>query len=567
MNIQPSIAYFSMEIGLSSQIPTYSGGLGVLAGDTLRSAADMGLPMVGVTLLHRRGYFSQRLDPDGTQHEEPACWAPSEHLHELAERARVTIEGRRVKVRIWRYVITGNRGHEVPVYLLDTDVEGNADEDRRITDALYGGDEADRLRQEIVLGIGGVRSLHALGCRTIDRYHMNEGHSALLTFELLRRSACERGGEHIDEADLEHVRERCVFTTHTPVPAGHDQFSTDLAHRLIGPHPAFDHTDLVLYEDRLNMTCLALNLSGYVNGVARKHGEVSRRMFAGYEIEAITNGVHAPMWTSEPFQRLFDRHVPGWRDDNFSLRYAGGVPTDELWEAHTEAKRRLIEHVREATGTALAEDVCTIGFARRATPYKRSDLLFHDIERLGAIAQRVGSVQLVWAGKAHPRDEGGKALIRRVHEAFRQLGAEVRGVYLPDYDMHLGGLITAGVDVWLNTPLPPMEASGTSGMKAALNGVPSLSVLDGWWIEGCIDGVTGWSIGRATERGQASESEDSDRHAAELYDRLENDVLPCYYKDRERFRQIMRSAIAINGAFFNTHRMVMEYAAKAYSIL
>ena len=551
-----------MEIGLDPAMPTYSGGLGVLAGDTIRSAADLRVPMVAVTLLYRKGYFHQRLDASGWQGEKSVEWVMEDFLKEMLPRASVTIEGRTVHLRAWRYEVKGVSGFKVPVFFLDSDLPENSEWDMTLTDFLYGGDQHYRLCQEVILGIGGIRMLRALGYDRIERFHMNEGHSSLLTLELLDEEA-KKGGSGITQNGIEVVRAKCIFTTHTPVPAGHDQFPMDLVDRVLGRRRIFqDMKDLFCCEGVLNMTYLALNLSHYINGVAKKHGEVSRLMFAGYSIDAITNGVHAATWVAEPFQELYDRYIPEWRQDNFSFRYALNIPKDEIWRAHKQAKKRLIHQVNCETSGEMDTDVLTIGFARRATTYKRGDLLFTDIERLRSISSRVGSFQVIYAGKAHPQDQGGKELIRRIFQAKEQLKLDVKIAYLENYDMELGKLITSGVDLWLNTPQPPMEASGTSGMKAALNGVPSFSVLDGWWIEGHIEGVTGWAIGEA-RRGN-EESGNWSKDASSLYDKLEHIILPLFYRDRDRFIDVMRNSIAINGSFFNTHRMIQEYVLKAY---
>jgi starch phosphorylase len=314
--------------------------------------------------------------------------------------------------------------------------------------------------------------------------------------------------------------------------------------------------------DVLNMTYLALNLSHYVNGVAKRHGEISRLMFGGYHIDAITNGVHAATWTSQPFSGLFDRYIPGWKQDNFSLRYALSIPGNEIWRAHMEAKNSLIGLVNRETNVSLDTNILTLGFARRATTYKRGALLFSDLNRLKEIASKFGPFQIVYSGKAHPQDRAGKEEIKRIFEASQSLRDAIKVVYLENYDLELGKILTSGVDVWLNTPQPPLEASGTSGMKAALNGVPSLSVLDGWWIEGCIEGVTGWSISPA--KGGAETFEDHSKDALSLYDKLEKVVLPLFYCDRNAFIEVMRHAIALNGSFFNTHRMLQQYVLKAY---
>ncbi len=562
MNEERTIAYFSMEISLDARMPTYSGGLGVLAGDTIRSAADLKVPMVAVTLLHRKGYFHQRLDANGWQREETVKWIVESFLQEMPQRASVTIEGRTVHLRAWQYEVIGNLGYKVPVYFLDVDLPENSDWDRTLTDFLYGGDQHYRFCQEVILGIGGVRMLRALGYENLQRFHTNEGHASLLALELLDEEAKRAGRQSITHDDVEAVRKKCVFTTHTPVPAGHDKFPLDLVHRVLGRREVYDMREVFCCEGVLNMTFLALNLSHYVNGVAKKHGEVSQLMFARYAIDSITNGVHAFTWVAEPFQELFDRYIWGWEQDNFSLRYALNIPKLEVWQAHTQAKQRLIQYVNDKTGAGMDAEVLTIGFARRVATYKRADLLFTDIERLKSIATKAGSLQVIYAGKAHPQDHGGKEIIQRIVRAKEALKPNIKMAYLENYDMAVGKLITAGVDLWLNTPQPPNEASGTSGMKAALNGVPSLSVLDGWWIEGHIEGVTGWSIG---ENGRGmGEDHDWSKDAASLYDKLEQVVIPLFYRDRDRFIEVMRHAIALNGSFFNTQRMVQQYVLNAY---
>jgi starch phosphorylase len=558
-----SVAYFSMEIGIDEKICTYSGGLGILAGDTIRSAADLRVPMVAVTLLYRKGYFRQRLDADGWQREEPTSWAFDELLQEESPRAQVIVEGRTVHLRAWRYDVQGESGYAVPIYFLDADLPENSEWDRGLTQSLYGGDEHYRISQEVILGIGGVRMLRALGYQEIGTFHLNEGHAALLTLELLDESAKQAGRESIIAQDRDTVRDHCVFTTHTPVPAGHDKFPLELARKVIGERNDFFGLEGVLHEgNTLNMTYLGLNLSRYVNGVARKHGEISRLMFAGYTIDAITNGVHAAAWVAEPFRELFDRTIPSWRQDNFSLRYALSVPRNELWDAHMQCKKQLMGLVNHETGAGMDENVLTIGFARRAATYKRADLLFRDMERLKRISNEVGKIQIVYGGKAHPRDHEGKELIKKIFLAKNDLKDDINIVYLENYNMTLGAIMTAGVDIWLNTPEPPMEASGTSGMKAALNGVPNLSVLDGWWIEGHIEGLTGWSIGEPVYG--KGEERDHSQDAPSLYDKLEHTVIPLFYGDRSRFMNMMAYSIAINGSFFNTQRMVQEYVLNAY---
>lgn len=560
-SIPPRIAYFSMEIALEPDLPTYSGGLGILAGDTLRSAADLGAPLVAVTLAYRKGYFRQSLDATGNQTEQPESWRPEDTLKEAEGRVTVEVEGRAVVVRAWRYTIQGVTGETVPVYLLDTDLPENSTADRGLTDSLYGGDQQYRLCQEIILGLGGLKLLNKLGHSNLEAYHMNEGHSALLSLGLLERRLDQSFAGHVRQLDIDGIRNVCIFTTHTPVPAGHDQFPRKLVDQVLDPDKVklLDEAD-AWHGEFLNMTYLALRFSGYVNGVAMRHGEVSRGMFPNYAISAITNGVHAVTWTSHAFAKLFDQYIPGWRTDNNYLRYAISIPLDDVRQAHAGAKRDLFAEIAQRTGKQLDPEVLTLGFARRASTYKRANLLFQDLERLKNIAHYVGPLQLVYGGKAHPNDEGGKNIIRQVFSSAASAADRIRTVYVENYNMHWGRLITSGVDLWLNTPLRPQEASGTSGMKAALNGVPSFSVVDGWWAEGHIEGVTGWSIG------SNEVAEDPKTEVSTLYDKLEREIVPMFYGRPKRYVEIMRSAIAFNGAFFNTQRMVQQYVANAYSM-
>ncbi len=560
------IAYFSMEIALEQGLPTYSGGLGVLAGDTLFAAADMGLPICAVSLLYRQGYFRQHLDAQGKQSESPVTWNPAEKLKELSQVVTVEIEGKPVKVRGHVYSIKGAKGHIVPVIFLDTMHPDNAPEHQTLTDHLYGGDERYRLCQEAVLGMAGVAMLEALGLPPsanfdpmkpgLHVYHMNEGHAALLTFALLKR-----GNES-------WVKERCVFTTHTPVPAGHDTFPVALAEKVLGKEATKSLVELeVCPKERLNMSELAIRFSRYVNGVAKRHAEVSRRMFPGVHVEAITNGAHSATWTADAMRSLFDTWCTGWREDNNYLRFACEIPLVDLMDAHHAAKKALFDEVMQRTGVQLDPKVFTVGFARRAAEYKRADLLFHDVEQLKKIAAKM-PLQVVFAGKAHPRDLGGKKLIEKVFSGAAALSkAGVKVVYVEDYDLKFGRLVTSGVDLWLNNPVKPLEASGTSGMKSAINGVPSLSTLDGWWVEGCVEGVVGWEIQDPADAFGDSKDDGTYRDVAagSIYSLLEKTIMPTYYDRPLAYAQIMRNAIALNGSFFNTHRMVLQYQVQAYT--
>jgi starch phosphorylase len=553
-----TVAYFSMEACLESAMPTYSGGLGVLAGDTLRASADLGLPMVGVMLLYRQGFFRQHLDATGVQSESAQDWDPSTRLRPVDVKVYIEIEGRRVAVTAWEYHVRGVRGYTEPVYLLDTDLPENDAADRRLTGQLYGGDRRYRLHQEVVLGLGGVALLRALGYDRIETFHMNEGHCSFLTLALLEEAS--RDPARLGDPDaVEAVRRRCVFTTHTPVSAGHDRFPIGLVQEVVASRYTEALTRLAIADETLNMTRLGMFFARYINAVARRHAETARAMHPDQRINSVTNGVHVPTWASEPMAELFDREIPQWRYDNHSLRQALMMPVEEIQEAHAHAKRDLLAEIERRNGVQLDPAVLTIGFARRAATYKRADLVFRDLGRLEAIANDGWPLQFVFAGKAHPNDESGKALIRRVFEARDRLKGKIDVVYLENHDMALGRLLCSGVDLWLNNPQKPQEASGTSGMKAALNGVPSLSVLDGWWPEGWVEGVTGWSIGESF-----TEPSDDALEAESLYYKLRYVIIPLFYGSATGFARVMRSTIALNGSYFTAQRMIEQYVANAY---
>jgi starch phosphorylase len=542
-----------MEIAIDETMPTFSGGLGILAGDTLRAFADAALPVAAVTLVYHHGYYRQTLDEHGVQTEASDPWTPADRLELADVSAEITIEGRRVLVRAWRWNVEGHGGAVVPVYLLDTDWPANDPWDRTLTDSLYAGDRRYRLAQEAVLGLAGKAIVDAATGGNILRYHMNEGHSALVVPALLQAF----------HGDLDAVRAACVFTTHTPVPAGHDRFDRPAMNDVLG-EARIALLDSVggLDNGELDMTHLALQCTRYVNGVAMRHGEVSRAMFPGRDVRAITNGVHAGTWVSPAFAALYDATIPEWRGDNAYLRYAVALSAEQLRAAHAATKADLLALVAQRTGTVLDPSVLTFGFARRATAYKRHDLIFRDLDRLRRIVKRVGPLQIVYGGKAHPQDLGGKGMIEAVYAAARELGDSLRVVYLENYEMGVAKQLCTGVDVWLNTPQAPLEASGTSGMKAALNGVPMLSTRDGWWLEGHIEGVTGWGIGSDEVPLGADTSEADGRH---LLDLLKHAIMPMFYDRPNDFAAVRRGAIAFNGSFFTTERMVAQYVRHAYT--
>jgi starch phosphorylase len=525
-----------MEIGIRSEIPTYSGGLGVLAGDTIRSSADLRIPLVAITLIARKGYLKQKLTEDGRQIEYPDDWDPSKFMDQMPVEVEVTINGRKVKVHSWLYEYQSLTGGLVPILFLDTDVQGNAPEDRQITDFLYGGDESYRLKQEIILGIGGIRILNALDFN-LRKYHMNEGHSSLLTLELLKRNGM----------DPDKVRNVCIFTTHTPVEAAFDKFPYDLVQELLNDEFPLDVIKKEGGPDKLNMTLLALNFSKYINGVTKAHMEFSKKLFPGHTIWAITNGVHSYTWTCEAFRELFDKYIPGWANEPELLVRVDEIPNNELWSAHMNAKKDLLDFVNKKTNVSMDPSVLTIGFARRATAYKRATLIFSDINQLREINKR-GKIQLVLSGKAHPRDISGKEMIREIFRYKTMLKDELKIAYLENYDIDTAAKLTSGVDV-----------------KASHNGVINFSVLDGWWLEGCIEGITGWSIGPSPEE-QLKEDDRRIRELQDFYNKLLYLVVPMYYNNRDAWVDMMEKSVGKVAYYFNSHRMMRRYVTEAYML-
>ncbi len=547
----PKIAYFSMEIGITNNIPTYSGGLGVLAGDIVKASADLKLQMVALTLVSRKGYFNQKISSTGDQQESPNIWDPSKTLFRVPKTVTIVLEGRSVEIQAWLYEHRSQNGGLVPILFLDTDLETNTPEDRQITDYLYGGDKKYRLKQEIVLGIGGTRILEALSFK-ISKYHMNEGQSALLTLELLKKN----------NLNSQMVQNQCVFTTHTPIEAAFDQFSYELFQEILGNQYMLSTVKQYAGQDNLNMTYLALNLSKYVNGVSKAHMNYSQKIFPGHYIRSVTNGVHSFTWTCKFFREIYDKYIPSWANEPVLLVRASEIPNIEIWNAHMKAKDTLINLIKNTNSVSLDPNVLTIGFARRATGYKRSTLIFSRIQKLLEINDR-GKIQLVFAGKAHPRDIEGKQLIKTIFQYAQELEDQIKIVYLENYDMQLASKLTSGVDVWLNTPIPPMEASGTSGMKAAHNGVINFSILDGWWIEGCIEGITGWGIGPHPSE-LVSVDVRRKRELNDLYSKLEYLIVPTFYTNRDAWITLMKNSIAKLAYYFQTQGVLKRYITEAY---
>lgn len=549
-----SIAYFSLEIGIRHNIPTYAGGLGILAGDILKSSADLGVPVLGMTLLYRKGYFTQIIDKDGRQLEENVQWDPDTQLISLPNKVSIRLEGRDVQVGVKLLNITGSTKYTVPIYFLDTDLEENAPEDRNITSHLYGGDNKYRLHQELILGIAGLRMLRDLGYDNIETFHLNEGHAGFITMELLRE---------LGYIDIQKVKSHVVFTTHTPVAAGHDFFPYDMIEQAMGKQMVNTLKQLI-GGDGLSMTDLARKFSRFVNGVSKKHAQVSQKMFNDNTVDWITNGVHSETWVAPSFTDLYDRHIPGWRNAPERFVTAYSIPNHEIEEAHLVEKDRMIKYISDSTGIKLDRNKLIIGFARRAATYKRATLLFSDMERLLNIASN--KVQFVFAGKAHPRDEQGKEIIHEINKIAKQYEKKLTIAFIENYNMQTAKLLVSGVDLWLNTPVRPREASGTSGMKCVHNGIPNFSTLDGWWIEGYIPEVTGWAIG-AHPAENDMEGYDTSYDVTSLYETLEKHIIPCYFNNRKKWIHIMKSVIAVNASYFNTHRVVREYCEKAYKTI
>ena len=545
MNKKYDIAYFSAEIGISSSLPTYSGGLGVLAGDHIKAAGDLGLNMCAITLLYREGYFKQRIDENGIQTETYPRFDPFPLLKKLDLKFTLRLRNRDVWIQVYQFDYIGQDGHIIPLFFLDTDVEENFYDDRNITLRLYSGDKDHRILQEAILGFGGTKLLDELGQNDIKTFHMNEGHCSFLVLNLLEKY----------DGDVEKVRSQCHFTTHTPVAAGHDHFSEYRVKKLLhGLYPENLELPSLVQNGRLHMTELGLYFSRSANGVSELHGHVAQDQFPWSKIGYITNGVHHSYWMGSPFKRMYDQYLPEWRSNPDALLKVDEIPDKVIWDAHQERKRYLLGYANSQVTKALDAETLTIGFARRAATYKRAQLIFHDLERLQSMGE--GKLQIVFSGKAHPNDAAGKELIRQIVSKSKTMFGKVKIIFLENYNMWLGRMITSGVDVWLNTPLRPNEASGTSGMKATLNGVLNLSVLDGWWAEGCKDGVNGWAVGDP-------EHPDDEKDANHLYSVLENQVIPTYYNHRDKWISIMKEAIK-TGVEFTAHRMIAEYNQKYY---
>jgi len=532
-----NIAYLSMEIAISEKLANYAGGLGILAGDFLRSAADLNLPLVGVTLLNKEGYFKQKISRQGQQLEIPELNKLNQ-LKKLALTIKVNIGPDQVLVDVWQYLVN----NRLPVYFLDTDIPDNKKAYRQLTNHLYGQNSLYRLKQEIILGRGGVKVLKALGYK-IKKYHINEGHGMLSALELLTEMKWKTESEQRSQ-----LRRQLIFTNHTPVPGGQDIFSLNTVLKYQPDFPV-NFSDLVINQT-INLTRLGVSLAGQVNVVSKRHQKTLTSIFPQTKINYITNGVHAATWTAPEFVKLYNQYIPGWQTHNNFLKRASQITLSALDKAHQAAKKRMLKYVAQTTGTVLDHRIFTLVFARRFTAYKQPLLLLTDINRLLEI-NRTKPLQIIYAGKAHPQDQAGKAMIKKIYTIQKKYQKMIKIVFLENYNITLAKLLTAGADLWLNNPLPPNEACGTSGMKAALNGVPQLSSPDGWWLEAYRPGKNGWII----ENSQADD----------LYQILETKILPLYYQKPLEWQKLMRNAISYNAPIYNSERMVKEYQRRSYS--
>jgi len=552
MSDHARIAYLSMEIGVDPQLPTCCGGLGVLAGDTLKGSAELTFPLVGVSLRHHKGYFEQEIE-NCQQKEVLKRSNPFGVLRKRDEEVKVQIEGRDVTIGAEEYIIKNGHENKVSTYFLDTKLDENKKEDREISETCYWmgkqttyeEHQRHRFKQEIVLGIGGVRFLEKIGYN-IRKYHMNEGHTALATLEVAKKN----------NWDEKETKKKFSFTTHTLVPAGHEVFPIGMVEGVIGD--SFPLDKIKEYGGQancLNMTKLAMRLSDYQNGVSKKNAEAAREMFPDKNIDYITNAVHLGSWTSGSFKGLFDRHFPGWEEEPEKLKDAMKLPSEEVWKAHLENKNILFDFIEDEYGIGLDRDRLTLGWFRRIAEYKRPTLIFTDKERLKHIG--LGKIQILIAGKAHPRDGYGKEAIRKIHEENKTIDVEVPTVFIENYGMDISPTLIAGVDVLLNTPRPPNEASGTSGMKALSNGVINVSSWDGWIDEEfkTKEGAIGWAFGHQQE---------TDVQAAHgLYNVLEQKVIPTFYDNPAKWIEMQKHSISL-ASYYNTNRMLKEYIERAW---
>lgn len=545
------VAYFSMEIALENDLKTYAGGLGILAGDLLRAATSLKFPMVGISLLNPQGYLKQKISIFNNQISKPDSEFNFLKLQKLKTTTEVYIGKEKVQIGVWRYNIKNKNGFSVPVYFLDTNLESNSKENRKLSGRLYGGDRIYRLKQEIILGRGGIKMLEALGYKNIDKIHLNEGHGSLACVELLIESELKNLEDKIKD-----VRRHCVFTTHTSIPDSQEIFSlTDFLKYQVDFPKELLKVKEIIKDSKINFTGLGFYLSSYVNAVSKKHQEVVNGLYPDFKVKSNTNGVDSEFWTADEFKKIYDKNILNWRKDNTLLKKVSKISINEIDLAHQKTKNRLIDYINSLSRADFKEDIFTIGYARRFVSYKRPEMLLSDIKKLLKINKEIGQLQIVYSGKAHTSDLIGQRMINNVLSIKNKLKGKLKIVFLENYDLEKAKLLVSGVDLWLNTPLPFNEACGTSGMKAAHNGVPQLSTLDGWWIEGYKENKTGWAI-----------IDDFNIRTSNLYSLLSEKIIPLYYNKREEWLNVMRSTISLNASYFNTQRNLKKYIKEAYKI-
>ena len=554
------IAYFVMECAVDSRIPTYSGGLGILAGDTLQSFADLEVPAVCITLLWKNGFTNQKLSNDGTQLDSVQEWDVERYMQPTNIKIKMPLGDKDITITAYKYTIESTKGdNEIEAYFLTPDVPENDPETRKICDRLYIEGGLTRLKQEIILGIGGYEMLKAIKYKPF-LYHINESHSAFLIASLMK-----------DMNDLNRVKSRVVFTTHTPVPAAFDKFAMKDVAGMLGRYC----DKQVLYDiyqeklednDELNLSWLAIKNAKNVVAVSRKHKFVSEQIFEGYRLKYVTNGIHHIKWASAHHKMLYAKYIKGWEEDPDLLRDVACIPDNEFAQAHILSKETLVEMVNSESDASFIPENFTIAMAKRITHYKRNNLILSNPNKLIEIAENKGNIQIIFAGKAHPADPDGLAMIKSIHNASQYIASKTKKIkiaFLENYNIHKADIILAGVDLWLNNPVRPLEASGTSGMKASLNGVPNFSVLDGWWLEACMEGINGWGIGPRPAWTDLSYSDDV-QDLNDIYGKLEFNILDLYYKNFSDYLKIMKMAVSTIAPHFNTHRMVSEYVTDLY---
>jgi glycogen phosphorylase len=543
----PKVAFVSMEFGLQSDMKTYCGGLGILSGDIFKSTTDLGYQMVGFSLLCKEGYFKQSINGD-EQTEEPDIWDHNKLLNRLDPIYKLELINRTINYQLLQYNYTSPISNTTnSIYFIDTDLDSNTLEIRNISKSIYPPDKNVWYLQQFLLGLATPQIAHNLNLN-VDIYHLNESHAVSLALALMKI-----------HNDVTKVRESLVFTTHTPLEGANQKMNIDLLQTYLKQ----DLIDIIpkelIIDNTVNYTSLAIHFAKVSNAVAKRHKQVTTQMYPDKDIKYITNGVHIPTWACDGLAKIYDQYLGNWRIDNNALRMVGVIPDQLLWDNHMNNKSNLVSFLESIGYEEFDKHAFTIGFARRTTGYKRADFVLTQVDRLRSIAKKYGKLQIVFSGKAYPTDIEGKALVHKLLQATKLSDENLKIAFIPDYDMDIAKKIILGVDLWLNNPLPPLEASGTSGMKASLNGIPNFSILDGWWVEGHLEGQTGWNIGKDLCVGdscQLIEIED-------LYSKLENQIYESW-TDRKAWSRIIKSCIALNGTYFNTNRVVQEYFLISY---